>query len=77
MGDFDFVIKLKDKTTLSNISSLKEHLEANQFKTYVFPANKAEVDISKGQRMILVKYEEFSLLLQKAEDLKLQKRMLD
>jgi len=48
MGDFDFVIKIKDKATIANISSVKDHLESNLFKTYLFPANKAEVELAKG-----------------------------
>jgi len=48
MGDFDFVIKIKDKATISNISSLKDHLEAHLFKTHLFPGNKAEVELAKG-----------------------------
>ncbi|KAL4432748.1 hypothetical protein ABPG74_011569 [Tetrahymena malaccensis] len=77
MSDYDFVIKFKKSMDKDNQSSLTKSLEFSGFEVKFFPENQTEQEFCKEEKMLFVKYRDYTYLLKKAEELQLQKRMLD
>lgn len=78
MGDYDFVIRLKEKIHEDNLKLMISTLEMSGFECRLFPdtVGGIEASVSKGERMVFLKYSDYTSLLMKADELNLEKEML-